>query len=153
MSESAFALVRSFLFGKGEGKKKKMIWVPGLIFLVLSVLFLSLSTCQEEKELSTIHSEDAMALSQWRILEEEKLAELICHLEGVEKCYISIHFSRGEESVREGGVTVSFSPPRVSSVVVLYEGRKTVYLKEKIVDMVTTLYDIGSNRVSVSDVS
>lgn len=94
-----------------------------------------------------------MALSQWRILEEEKLAELICHLEGVEKCYISIHFSRGEESVREGGVTVSFSPPRVSSVVVLYEGRKTVYLKEKIVDMVTTLYDIGSNRVSVSDVS
>ena len=153
MSESAFALVRSFLFGKGEGKKKKMIWVPVLIFLVLSVLFLSLSTCQEEKELSTIHSEDAMALSQWRILEEEKLAELICHLEGVEKCYISIHFSRGEESVREGGVTVSFSPPRVSSVVVLYEGRKTVYLKEKIVDMVTTLYDIGSNRVSVSDVS
>ena len=153
MSESAFALVRSFLFGKGEGKKKKMIWVPVLIFLVLSVLFLSLSTCQEEKELSTIHSEDAMALSQWRMLEEEKLAELICHLEGVEKCYISIHFSRGEESVREGGVTVSFSPPRVSSVVVLYEGRKTVYLKEKIVDMVTTLYDIGSNRVSVSDVS
>ena len=153
MSESAFALVRNFLFAKGEGKKKSMTWLPVLIFLVLSVLFLSLSTCQEEKKTETIHSEEAMALTQWRTLEEEKLAQLICRLEGVEKCHVSIHFSKGEESVREGGVTVSFSPPRVSSVVVLYEGRRSVVLKEKIVDMVTTLYDIGSNRVSVSDVN
>lgn len=151
MSESVFTWVRSFFEGRGEGKRKGNVWLPVLIFLVLALLFFSLSTTRSD-EGEVAYSEEAEALVAWRVQEEEKLSALICRLEGVEHCYVSVHFSSGEESVREGGVTVSFSPARVSSVVVLYKGELTLSLKEKIVDMVTTLYGIGSNRVSVNSV-
>ena len=63
-----------------------------------------------------------------------------------------VRLTNGEESVREGGVTVSFSPAQVSAVVVVYEGRDSLILKERIVDMVSTLYGIGYHRVSVNPV-
>ena len=151
MSVSVFSWVRSFFEGRDDGRGKGSVWLPILMFLLLAVLFFSLSTCQGE-EAKTPYSEEAEALVAWRCQEEEKLSQLICHLDGVERCYVSIHFSSGEESVLEGGVTVSFSPARVSSVVVLYEGELALSLKEKIVDMVTTLYSIGANRVSVNSV-
>ena len=152
MSESAFAWIRNF-FTQPKGKKKRgSTWLPALLFLVLGVLFLTLSTCQGKNEITTAYSEEAEALVAWRSLEEEKLAQLLSRFEGVERCYVSIHFSSGEESVREGGVTVSFSPAKVSSVVVLYEGTLTLKLKEKIVEVVTTLYGVGANRVSVNSI-
>ena len=151
MSESAFTFVRSLFEERGGGKKKRLITLPVLLFLVLAIVLLTLSTCQSTED-AMPYSEEAEALVAWRSLEEEKLSELICRLDGVERCYVSLHFSSGEESVREGGITVSFSPARVSSVVVLYEGELTLSLKEKIVDMVTTLYGVGSNRVSVNSV-
>ncbi len=153
MSESVFAWVHSMLGARGEGKKNGSIWLTILLFLVLAVLFLSLSTCQEEKKTDVVHSEEAEALSAWREVEEKKLSELICRLEGVEQCYVGIHFSKGEESIREGSVTVSFSPACVGSVVILYEGQRNLSVKEKIVNMVTTLYQIGSNRVSVANIN
>ena len=151
MSGSVFAWIRNFFEG-GEGKRKGGTLVPVIVFLVLAVFFLSLSACQGEERETSQHSEEAQALVAWRMQEEEKLSTLICRLDGVRSCYVSLHFSSGEESVREGGVTVSFSPACVSSVVVLYEGEVSLSLKEKIVDMLTTLYGIGANRVSVNSV-
>ena len=152
MSESIFAWVRNFFEGRRGERRVGGMWVPVLVFLVLAVLFLSLSACQGEDTKISSHSSEAEALTAWRLQEEERLAELICRLEGVEQCYVSLHFESGEQSIREGGVTVSFSPARVCSVVVLYEGELALSLKGKIVDMVTTLYGIGSNRVSVNSV-
>ena len=152
MSTSVFTWVRSFLPGKGGIRKSGAVWLPVLIFLVLSVLFLSLSAGKSQQQDTLAHSDEAEALSAWRASEEEKLALLICRLEGVDACYVSVNFSSGEESVREGGVTVSFSPAQVSAVVVVYEGRDSLILKERIVDMVSTLYGIGYHRVSVNPV-
>ena len=152
MSESVFAWIHNFFAERRSGVRKGGFLAPALFFLVVAVLLLTLSNCEGKEEKTLSHSTEAEALVAWRLEEEVRLAEMICHLEGVEHCYVSLHFESGEESIREGGVTVSFSPARVSSVVVLYEGAVSLPLKGIIVDMVTTLYGIGSNRVSVNSV-
>lgn len=150
MSESAFTWVREFFASTKKDGKRTGVWVPALLLLALALLLLSFATCREEKVYVSVQSEEAEALMAWREEEEKKLEEMLCRLAGIEKCYVSLNFSMGEESVREGGVTVSFSPARVGAVVVIYEGAPSLALKEKVVDMVTTLYGIGSNRVSVN---
>ena len=150
MFESISAFARSVFSTQGGEGKGKRSWLPLFLLLLLAVVFLSLSACLGERGDNLLCSEEAEALYAFRTQEEARLSELICHLDGVDKCYVSLHFSRGEESVYEGGVMVSFSPACVSSAVVVCEGRLSPALKETIVDMVTTLYGIGSNRVSVS---
>ncbi len=153
MSESPFPLISKFLGEmKGEAKgRRPFVLLLGL--LLLAALFLTFGSCaQTSAETDTPLSEESRALEAWRAQEEEKLEELICRLDEVEKCYVSLSYVTGEGSVREGGVTVSYEPPQVGAVVILYQGDGGYALKQKIVDMVTTLYSIGSNRVSVNSV-
>ena len=124
--------------------------VPMIIMLALSLVLLGLGSCEEKTSEEAYLSEDGLALDAWRRMEEEKLVALLCRLEGVERCFVSISYLSGEESVYGGSTTVGFEPPRVGSVVVLYDGVESIALKQTLVEVVTTLYGIGSHRVSVN---
>ena len=151
MSESSFPLIRKFcseMAGDGKGQKRLIG-----IFLVLFValLLLVLGSCEGEEAVEeTMLSEAGLTLDAWRKMEEERLSELLCRLVGVERCFVSINYLSGEQSTKGMSSTVSFEPPRVGAVVVLYDGVGSIKVKETLVEVVTTLYGIGSHRVSIN---
>lgn len=67
--------------------------------------------------------------------EEEELAEICSSIEGVGRCRTVITYTEDDKEV--------------FAVAVLCEGAENVYVRERINKLVTSLYGIGSNRVSV----
>lgn len=151
VSESGFPLIRKFFSEmRGEGRSRRMLVIFAAV-LVIAVLLVGLGSCEKQEVTDDVYlSDESLALDAWRKREEGKLSELLCQLDGVERCFVSISYLSGEESIRSGSTTVSFEPPRVGSVVVLYDGVASVRVKETLVDVVTTLYGIGSHRVSIN---
>ena len=151
MSESSFPLIRKFVSELAEdGKGRRRLPILVLVLFVVLVM-LGLGSCEgEDAKDGVLLSEEGMTLDAWRRQEEEKLATLLCRLDGVERCFVSINYVSGEQTTKEIGSTVGFEPPRVGAVVVLYDGVGSVKMKETLVGVVTTLYDIGSHRVSIN---
>lgn len=65
---------------------------------------------------------------------EEELSEICSSLEGVGRCRAVITYGEDEE---------------VFAVAVLCEGADSVYVRERVNRLITSLYGIGSNRVAV----
>ncbi|MFI3169550.1 MAG: stage III sporulation protein AG [Faecalibacterium sp.] len=100
---------------------------------------------------------------------EESLASLITQMEGAGKTIVMITLVSGEEVVYAQNVTQSDSQiseshvllesgealsekvytPTVCGVAVLCEGGDSILVEAKITTMVTALFDISSNRVTV----
>lgn len=150
MSESSFPLIRKF-FSEMKGDAKGSVRLLAVMILLgISLLLLGLGSCEGEGVEDSHLSEESLALDAWRELEEEKLVSLLCQIDGVERCYVSIRYLSGEESTKGMSATTSFEPPRVGAVVVLYDGAGGVRVKETLVEVVTTLYGIGAHRVSIN---
>ena len=151
VSESSFPLIRKFLSDmKGEGRGQRTLTIVAAV-LCVSLLLVGLGSCEKSEASEDTHlSEEGLALEAWREREEEKLVSLLCQLDGVERCFVSISYLSGEQSTKGASSTVSFEPPRVGSVVVLYDGAEGIRVKETLVDVVTTLYGIGAHRVSIN---
>ena len=151
VSESSFPLIRKFFSDMNrEGRSKHMLALVALA-LAAALLLLGLGSCEGGGKSDEVYmSEEGLMLDAWRRMEEEKLSALLCQLEGVERCFVSISYLSGEESTRGASTTVSFVPPRVGAVVVLYDGAGSIQLKQTLLDMVSTLYGIGTHRVSIN---
>ena len=65
---------------------------------------------------------------------EEELTEICSSLSGVGRCRAVICYG-------EGG--------SVSAVAVLCEGADSVFVRERITELITSLYGIGANRIAV----
>lgn len=66
--------------------------------------------------------------------EEERLSALCEAIEGVGEC----------------NVMLSYSPSgRVESAAIICEGADSVYVREKLTELITSLYGIGTNRISI----
>lgn len=66
--------------------------------------------------------------------EEARLAALCEAIEGVGECSVMLSFSQSG---------------RVESVAIICEGAQDVSVREKLTDLVTSLYGIGANRISI----
>lgn len=66
--------------------------------------------------------------------EEEELTEICASLEGVGRCRAVINYTESGE---------------VFSVAVLCDGAENLIVKERIVQLVSSLYGIGANRIAV----
>lgn len=94
-----------------------------LPLLVLGVLLLLLPSSFSSGESET-HAEQTG---------EERLAEMCAAVDGVGECK----------------VMVTYEGDRVYAVAVLCEGAESVAVRERIVELVGSLYGIGSNRIAV----
>lgn len=66
--------------------------------------------------------------------EEQRLSQMLSSVEGVGECRVMITYSDGGE---------------VFSVAVLCEGADSVRVRGRVIELVSSLYGIGSNRIAV----
>ena len=71
---------------------------------------------------------------------EEELAELLSSVEGVGECVVTVVYS----SENEGEVV---------GVAVICEGGESVETKERVISMLSTLFRIGTHRITVEKLS
>ena len=91
----------------------------------------------------------ATSLAQYKAELEDELQNMCQSVKGVGKCRVMITFERGEENTYKGSSLVESKPPRVMGVSVICKGADSVEVTRALVDMITALFDIGSNRISV----
>ena len=108
-------------------KGKRLIFALGVAVLAVFLIFFGASEKAEEEQAS---ASDARA----------EIEALCSSVEGVGKCRVTVVFEpEGATGGRE----------RVYSVAVVCEGGDSIYVRARLVELITTLYGIGSNRVSV----
>lgn len=126
-----------------EGNKK--LWRLGLLIaLGIALILLSSSLGTEPKENSKV-----LTLEEYKEKLEAELIDLCQDVDGVGRCKVFVTFKRGEQNTYKSGVVVESKPPKVMGVTVICQGADSNYVKNELVDMITALFDIGSNRVAV----
>lgn len=127
-------------FIKENGKLIKIIAV-----LLSGVLLIAISS-GVGKDKST-HSEKT--LDDYKSEIESELSGLCSEVEGVGKCRVYVTLLSGEENIYKGSSVVGTKPPKVLGVTVICSGADDVGVRGALIEMISSLYAIGTNRVSV----
>ena len=90
-----------------------------------------------------------MTLDEYREQLESEVAALCSSVSGVGKCRVFITFERGAASTYRGSSVIETKPPLVLGVSVVCSGGDSDRVRSELTDMLTALFSIGSNRVSV----
>lgn len=114
-------------------KKHRSKIKPVIIALVGVILLLLAGGRSGNEEVS----EDALTRQVREFLEE---------IDGVGECRVMISYE-----YRDSGYFSSGGEGRVRAVAVACRGAKKVEVRKKITDILCTVFDIGANRVSVSE--
>lgn len=160
----------------GDSKKIKIIVAVGLIGIVL--IFASDLLDKGEKTKDTNENEN-LSYQEYTSQLENKLTELISSIDGVGECRVMITLENTTESVYatdveiknddnsinqkdeyviydsdkgEAPVLIKEYLPKVQGVTVVCMGGENTAVKEKIIESVTSLFNIPTNRVSVSKI-
>ena len=97
----------------------------------------------------TQKSENYDSLAEYKESLETELARLCSSVEGVGKCTVTVSFERGEEKLYKGSTLIETKPPRVMGITVVCRGADSDSVRASLTAMLSSLFDIGSNRVSV----
>lgn len=89
------------------------------------------------------------SLEEYRIRLEEQLSSLCCEVEGVGRAEVYVTLECGERLTYKGSTLIETRPPTVLGVSVVCEGGASERVRKELTDMITALFNIGSNRVSV----
>lgn len=132
--------VKDILTSVIKDKKKLAALILGVfgIFLIL----LSLGGDGETQS-------DTESLEKYKRELEDELAELCESIDGAGRCRVSVTFASGEKLQYKGTSVISSEPPRVLGVSIVCEGGADPNIKRDISECMTSLFDIGSNRVCV----
>ena len=106
---------------------KRLIVFVGVAFLALFLIFYSGEDSRKAEEASTYCD----------------IVTLCSSVEGVGECRVSVVFESAEKSGSE----------KVYSVAVICEGADNVKVRARLTELITTLYGIGANRVSIIKLS
>ena len=126
-------------------KPKKGVILAALC-LAVGVLLLAFSGGGEKAAQKS--TEDDSLRSYIAALEEET-ASLCSSVRGVGKCRVMITLAAGEEVVYRGGTKIGSTPPRVQSVTLVCDGGDSDRVRRGVSAMLSSLFDIGENRVTV----
>ena len=135
-------LERFFLKFKGYKNNKK---ISALILLAAVGIMLVAISSASDSEGKT----ESISLAQYKAQLEDELENMCSSIRGVGKCRVMVTFERGEENTYKGSSLVESKPPKILGVSVVCKGADSVDVAHSLVDMITALFDIGSNRVSV----
>lgn len=108
-------------------KGKRLVFALGVTALAVFLIFFGAAEKTEEEQAT---ASDTRA----------EIEALCSSVEGVGKCRVTVVFE-------PDGVTGD--EERVYSVAVVCEGGDSIYVRARLIELITTLYGIGSNRVSV----
>ena len=125
-----------------DNKKRALI----LFLLGVGVLFLVFGSFSDTKNEA---SSEQAGLSEYKKLLEAELEELCSSVDGVGKCRVTVSFERGEELKYKGNTLIESTPPRVLGICVVCRGADSYEVCKELTDMLSSLFDIGTNRVSV----
>ena len=84
---------------------------------------------------------------------EEELEYMCSRIEGVGKCRVTVSFSEGERREYQGSELKCVIPPKVQGVTVLCDGGDSATVRAAVSDMMSSLFDIGKNRICVLKLS
>lgn len=98
---------------------------------------------------SSKNSESHKTLDEYKSEIESELCALCSEVEGVGRCRVFVTLLSGEENVYKGSTVIATKPPRVLGVTVICSGALDVGVKGALIEMISSLYAIGTNRVSV----
>lgn len=122
-------------------EKKKIALI--LILLSIGLLFVALSSVEQAD------TTDSEGLTEYKAELEERLEKLCSEVDGVGKCTVMVTFVRGEENTYKGNQLTETRPPEVLGVTVVCDGGDSSAVKARLVQMLSALFDIGSNRIAV----
>ena len=163
-------------FISGDSKKVKIVVAIGLVgmLLIMASEMLGSNGKEQKKENTTNFS-----YNDYTTQLEEKLTDVISSIQGVGECKVMITLENTAESVYatnnenksdekssnkkdeyvfyessqgETPVLIKEYLPKVQGVTVVCSGGDDITVKEKIIESVTSLFNISTNRVSVSKI-
>lgn len=120
-------------------KKRFIIILAALVCAALMLLSLN----------SGGNNESSDGLESYREDLEGEIASLCKTIDGVGRCRVKVTFSEGESRQYRSSTLISSSPPKVLGVAVVCDGGGNDEVRRAVVDCMTSLFDIGSNRVCV----
>ena len=115
-----------------------------ILILALGVFLLVLPSSQSEEK-----TEKTESLAEYKARLEEELGEICSSVSGVGRCKVTVTFERGEERVYKGSSLIESRPPKVLGVTVVCKGADSDRVRGEIIDMMSALFDIGTNRIAV----
>lgn len=135
MSNNFFTFIKV-----NKNLKKALVMIAVGIILI----FISSSFGNSEKK-----SAEGITLDEYKIRLESEIASICSDVSGVGKCRVIITLERGEQNVYKGSSVIETKPPKVLGVSVVCRGADSDYVRAELTDMLTALFDIGSNRVAI----
>ena len=139
MKEISFDLMGKLKALFSADKKRALAIVAAVCGILL--ILLSFGNNKNNSEINEVGYSEAEL--------EESVAELLSSIDGVGRCKVKISFSSGERLEYKNGNLVYKEPARVSGVSVVCEGGGNSSVVRAISDTVSSLFDIGTNRISV----
>ena len=115
-----------------------------MIALGIILIFISSSFAKSEDKGS-----GEITLDEYKERLEDEIASICSDVDGVGKCRVFITLERGEQNVYKGTSVIETKPPRVLGVTVICRGANSDTVRTELTDMLTALFDIGSNRVAI----
>lgn len=158
-----------------DGSKIKIIVAVGLI----GILLISMSEIFNTDKKESVSTCEETDYSQYSAELEDKLTEIISSIDGVGECKVMITLENSKENIyatdnenksdndssstkdeyviydSENGerpVLIKENFPKVLGVTVVCSGGDNVKVKETIINTVTSVFNISTNRVSVSKI-
>ncbi len=116
-----------------------ILFAFGVLLLIIPLLF-----ANSEKD-----GKNEATLTEYRETLEKELADLCSDIDGVGKCRVFITLERGAQYSYKGSEIVETKPPKVLGVTVVCKGADKKRVEAELVEMITALFDIGSNRVAI----
>ena len=115
-----------------------LLLLAGIILVIISSSF-SGSDNEAKRE----------SIDEYREKLESRVADLCSSVDGVGKCRVFITFERGEQNTYKGSTLIESKPPAVLGVSVVCRGADSERVKRELTEMLSALFDIGYNRISI----
>ena len=126
-------------------KDKKKLFALVLLLAVGLVLIILPSAKVEQTE------QLGQTLEEYKACLEAELASICSSVEGVGECRVMISFERGAENTYKGSALIESKPPKVMGVGIVCAGGERAEVRSELCSLVTSLFGIGANRVSVAE--
>ena len=92
---------------------------------------------------------NTVPLAEYKATLEGELEEACSSVRGVGRCEVIVTFERGAENTYKGNSLIESKPPRVMGVTVICDGADSDEVRACITGMMSSLFAIGTNRISV----
>ena len=124
-------------------KNKKAAGIILLLMLGVLLIVFSSPRKSEEKQVETL------TLEEYKTELEGELASICSAVRGVGACRVFVTFERGEQNTYKGSTLIESKPPKVLGVTVICKGADSSEVQSALVEMLSALFGIGSNRIAI----